>query len=81
MPIHLGPLNMSINKAVVYLLVGAALSIADRDRHDALAPRRQSPGRRQTVGEVIYDIAQTQVAETGLPHEGDGALVPVRARR
>src|SRR5215469_5712849 len=24
-------------------------------------------GTRQTVGEVIYDIAQTQVAETGLP--------------
>ena len=24
-------------------------------------------GTRQTFGEVIYDIAQTQVAETGLP--------------
>ena len=44
-PIHLGPLDMSINKAVVYLLLGAALSMPDRDRHDALAPRAPSPGR------------------------------------
>jgi len=27
------------------------------------------PGRRQTAGELIYDIAQTQVAETGLPEK------------
>ena len=38
-------------------------------------------GTRQTVGELIYDIAQTQVAETGLPTKAIGALVPVRARR
>ena len=35
-------------------------------------------GTRQTVGEVIYDIAQTQVAETGLPTKAIGALVPLR---
>jgi F-type H+-transporting ATPase subunit a len=31
---------------------------------------KETPSRRQTFGEVIYDIAQTQVAETGLPTKG-----------
>src|SRR5262249_31529993 len=65
-PIHLGPLDLSINRAVVYLFVGAAISIVlglvlMRWRLKIVADTRQ------TVGEVIYDIAQTQVAETGLP--------------
>jgi len=65
-PIHLGPINMSINRAVVYLLLGAAISIliglvTMRWRLSTIA------GTRQTVGEVVYDIAYTQVAETGLP--------------
>jgi F-type H+-transporting ATPase subunit a len=65
-PIHLGPIDMSINRAVVYLFVGALLSILIglglmRWRLAVVA------GTRQTIGEVIYDIAQTQVAETGLP--------------
>jgi F-type H+-transporting ATPase subunit a len=34
------------------------------------------PGRRQTYGEVIYDIAQTQVAETGLPSKAIGLWFP-----
>jgi F-type H+-transporting ATPase subunit a len=65
-PIHLGPIDLSINRAVVYLLLGALLSIVIgivtmRWRLSVIA------GTRQTFGEVIYDIAQTQVAETGLP--------------
>jgi F-type H+-transporting ATPase subunit a len=65
-PIHLGPLDLSINRAVVYLLLGALISILlglglMRWRLAIVA------GTRQTVGEVIYDIAETQVAETGLP--------------
>ena len=47
--------------------LGAALSMPARDRARCAGGSRQSPGTRQTVGEVIYDIAQTQVAETGLP--------------
>jgi len=65
-PIHLGGLDLSINKAVVYLLVGSALTCL----LGVLLMRfrlRHVPGRRQTFGEVIYDIAETQVAETGLP--------------
>ena len=65
-PIHLGPLDLSINRAVVYLWLGTVLTILL-----GLGLMRwrlkQIPGRRQSFGEVIYDIAQTQVAETGLP--------------
>jgi F-type H+-transporting ATPase subunit a len=65
-PIHIGPLDLSINKAVAYLMLGALISILlglvlMRVR---LAER---PGRRQTVGEIVYEAAQTQVAEQGLP--------------
>jgi F-type H+-transporting ATPase subunit a len=68
-PIHIGGLNLSINRAVVYLLVGAALTclLGVGTMRWRLGLK---PGRRQTLGEVIYDIAQTQVAETGLPTKG-----------
>jgi F-type H+-transporting ATPase subunit a len=33
-------------------------------------------GTRQTYGEMIYDIAQTQVAETGLPTKAIGRWFP-----
>ncbi len=75
-PIHLGGLDrLSINKAVVYLLVGSALTcvlgiVLMRFR------LRHVPGRRQTFGEVIYDIAETQVAETGLPDKAMARWFP-----
>ena len=34
------------------------------------------PGRRETVGELVYDVAQTQVAEQGLPHKAIGRWFP-----
>jgi F-type H+-transporting ATPase subunit a len=33
-------------------------------------------GRRQTVGELVYDVAQQQVAEQGLPHKAIGRWFP-----
>jgi F-type H+-transporting ATPase subunit a len=65
-PIHLGPLDLSINKAVVYLFIGTALTclLGIGLMRWRLRP---VPGRRETIGELIYDIAQTQVAEMGLP--------------
>jgi F-type H+-transporting ATPase subunit a len=67
--IHLGPLDLSINKAVVYLLIGAAVTIVlgyflFRFR------LKGEPGARQTLGEWVYDIAQNQVAAQGLPTKG-----------
>jgi F-type H+-transporting ATPase subunit a len=74
-PIHVLGLDLSITKAVVYLLVGSALTCLlgvglMRFR------LRDVPGRRQTFGEVIYDIAETQVAETGLPSKAMGLWFP-----
>ena len=74
-PIHVGGLDLSINRAVVYLLLGAALSILlglglMRWRLAVVA------GTRQTFGEVIYDIAQTQVAEAGLPTKAMSTWFP-----
>ena len=74
-PIHLGPLNLSITKAVVYLMLGALLTIVFgivfmRTRIG------QRSGRRETFGEMVYEIAQTQVAEQGLPHKAIGRWFP-----
>jgi len=72
LPIHLGPLNLSITKAVVYLLIGAGLTIL----LGISLMRVRMPGRRQAVGEMIYEVAQTQVAEQGLPHKAIGRWFP-----
>ncbi|MEJ7790534.1 MAG: F0F1 ATP synthase subunit A [Gaiellaceae bacterium] len=76
-PIYLGPLDLSINKAVAYLLLGTACTIGlglllMRARIGA----KNEVGRRQAVGEMVYDIAQTQVAEQGLPHKAIGRWFP-----
>jgi F-type H+-transporting ATPase subunit a len=62
-PIHLGPLNLSITKAVAYLLIGAVVTIL----LGLVLMRGKTLNKRLTVGEQIYEIAQTQVAEQGLP--------------
>ena len=38
----------------------------------------ERPGRRQTVGEIVYEMAQVQVAEQGLPTKAIRPLVPLR---
>ena len=71
-PIHLGPLNLSITKAVVYLMIGTAVTILI----GVGLMRVKRPGRRQTLGEQIYEIAQIQVAEQGLPSKAIGRWFP-----
>jgi F-type H+-transporting ATPase subunit a len=76
-PIHLGPLDLSINKAVSYLILGTICTIAlglvlMRAR---IGPKNEV-GRRQAVGELVYDVAQTQVAEQGLPHKAMNLWFP-----
>ena len=73
--IHLGPLDMSINKAVVYLAISALVTILlgiflMRSRLALL------PSKRQTVGEAVYELAQTQIAEQGLPAKAIGTWFP-----
>ena len=70
-PIHLGPLNLSITKAVVYLFIGSALTILL-----GLWLMRARGGRREAVGEQIYEIAQVQIAEQGLPSKAIGRWFP-----
>jgi F-type H+-transporting ATPase subunit a len=71
-PIHLGPLDLSITKAVVYLMIGSALTIL----LGLVLMRGPSLTRRGTVGEQIYEVAQTQVAEQGLPSKAIGRWFP-----
>jgi F-type H+-transporting ATPase subunit a len=71
-PIHLGPLDVSITKAVVYLMIGSALTIL----LGLFLMRGRTLNRRQTAGELIYDVAQTQVAEQGLPSKAIGRWFP-----
>ena len=74
-PIHLGPLDLSITKAVVYLMLGTVLTILlglvlMRWRLNV------EPDTRQTVGEQLYEVAQVQVAEQGLPSKAIGRWFP-----
>jgi F-type H+-transporting ATPase subunit a len=74
-PIHLGPLDLSVNKAVAYLWLGAICTMLlgiflMRVRVGV------RPGARQTIGEQIYEIAQTQIAEQGLPSKAIGLWFP-----
>ena len=71
-PIHLGPLNLSITKAVVYLLIGSVLTVL----LGLALMRGRTLNRRQTVGEQIYEVAQVQVAEQGLPSKAIGRWFP-----
>jgi F-type H+-transporting ATPase subunit a len=74
-PIHLGPLNLSITKAVVYLMLGSLLTMA----FGLVFMRTKlgsKPGSKETVGEMVYEIAQTQVAQQGLPSKAIGRWFP-----
>jgi F-type H+-transporting ATPase subunit a len=76
-PIHLGPLDLSINKAVAYLILGTICTIAlGLFLMRARIGSRNEVGRRQAVGEMVYEIAQVQVAEQGLPHKAIGRWFP-----
>jgi F-type H+-transporting ATPase subunit a len=71
-PIHLGPLDLSITKAVVYLFLGTALTIL----LGLVLMRGRTLNRRHTIGEQIYEVAQVQVAEQGLPGKAVGRWFP-----
>ena len=73
--INIGPLDMSINKAVAYLLLGTVIScvigiVLMRVKVGA------DPTKRQALGETIYEVAQVQIAEQGLPTKAIGRWFP-----
>ena len=76
-PIHLGPLDLSVNKAVAYLILGSLVTMALGIALMRIKVRAADEvGRRQALGEIVYEVAQTQVAEQGLPHKAIGRWFP-----
>jgi F-type H+-transporting ATPase subunit a len=73
--LKIGPIDMSINKAVAYLLLGTVVSILLGIVLMRVKPGR-GPNRRQALGETIYEVAQVQVAEQGLPTKAIGRWFP-----
>ena len=74
-PIHLGPLDLSINKAVAYLWLGGLLTIVFGIwvMRFGLSLR---PSRRQTFGETLYDLLFGQIVEGNLPGKSRGTWFP-----
>ncbi|HSK16021.1 MAG TPA: F0F1 ATP synthase subunit A [Gaiellaceae bacterium] len=68
-PLHLGPLDLSVNKAVVYLWLGGLVTILLGIwlMRFGLSLR---PSRRQTTGEAVYELVRNQIAESSLPSKG-----------
>jgi F-type H+-transporting ATPase subunit a len=74
-PLELGPIDLSINKAVVYLWLGALATIMFGIwvMRFGLSLR---PTRRQTTGEALYELIQGQIAESSLPTKAIGRWFP-----
>jgi F-type H+-transporting ATPase subunit a len=69
------PLGLDINKAVAYLILGTIVSIVLGIVLMRVKVGRE-PTRRQAVGEQLYEVAQVQVAEQGLPTKAIGRWFP-----
>ncbi len=74
-PIHAGGLNLSINKAVAYIMLASVLTMLLGISLMRIKIGR-TPGKRQALGETIYEVAQVQVAEQGLPAKAIGTWFP-----
>ena len=70
-PIHIGGLDLSITKTVAYLMLGSVVTMIL-----GVTLMRARRGRAQALGEQIYEIAQTQVAEQGLTAKGINRWFP-----
>jgi F-type H+-transporting ATPase subunit a len=69
------PFGLDINKVVAYLILGTIVTcllgiVLMRVKVG------KDPTRRQAVGEMVYEIAQVQVAEQGLPTKAIGRWFP-----
>jgi F-type H+-transporting ATPase subunit a len=73
--LEIGPIDMSVNKAVAYLWLGGLVTILFTVwvMRMGLSLR---PGRRQTTGETLYDLVQSQIAESSLPSKAIGTWFP-----
>jgi F-type H+-transporting ATPase subunit a len=73
--LELGPIDMSVNKAVAYLWLGglATILLGIWVMRFGLSLR---PSRRQTTGEALYELIQSQIAEGSLPSRAIHAWFP-----
>lgn len=73
--LDLGPIDLSINKAVVYLWVGglATIFVGIWIMRFGLSLK---PSRKQTMGESVYELVQGQIAEGNLPSKAIGRWFP-----
>jgi F-type H+-transporting ATPase subunit a len=69
------PLGLDINKAVAYLILGTVVTILLGIVLMRVKTGRD-PDRKQALGEMVYEIAQVQVAEQGLPAKAIGRWFP-----
>jgi F-type H+-transporting ATPase subunit a len=74
-PIEIGPIDLSITKGVAYLMLGSLVTMA-LGIFLMRVKLSIAPGPRQTLGEWIYDIAQQNIAEQGLPHKAISRWFP-----
>ena len=73
--IKLGGLDLSFNKAVLYLLLTCALTVGTMVY---IAKRmQQKPNRTQTIVEGAYDLTYTQIAKGNMPPESAAKWFPL----
>jgi F-type H+-transporting ATPase subunit a len=73
-PIHIAGLNLSINKAVLYLLLACILTSAVMIY---IARRMEDrPNRVQTIVEGAYDLTYTQISKGNMPSETAAKYFP-----
>jgi F-type H+-transporting ATPase subunit a len=74
-PIEIGPIDLSITKAVAYLMLASVVTIL-LGIFLMRVKLKLAPGPRQAVGEWIYDVAQQNIAEQGLPSKAISRWFP-----
>ncbi|HKP20421.1 MAG TPA: F0F1 ATP synthase subunit A [Thermoleophilaceae bacterium] len=73
-PIHIGGLNLSINRAVLYLFLACILTSVAMIW---IARRMQDkPNRVQTIVEGAYDLTYTQISKGNMPSETAAKYFP-----
>jgi F-type H+-transporting ATPase subunit a len=65
--IEIGPVNVGISKAVVYLWLAAVITVVATLWIVRGGLRRANPGRTQAVVETIYSFAETNIGKATLP--------------
>jgi F-type H+-transporting ATPase subunit a len=72
--LKIGPLDLSFNKAVLYLLITCILTVGTM----LLIARRmqQRPNRTQTIMEGAYDLTYTNIAKGNMPEEAAAKWFP-----